>query len=617
MVLDTSQPRSNTNDSFFFLMFPSIYFFKFISLFMVKQFRFLSCLLHNGNNGFSDMQKQSVSRFLGVFVVVLFMLIGEAHSQTHVYFGTGWGSGTGGLAIDPSDNLYASNTEVNAIRKKTPSGFFSNFVTSGLSSPTAMACDASGNLYVCNSNYISKINSTGSVSSFVSLTNRPVGLTFDNSGNLYTLNGANANNILKVSSTGSVSTFVSSVTSNNCVDITYDKKSNNFYATDGANIYKISSTGVVTTFVSGLQSLQGLTCDTSGKVYASCYPWNSRLSYNQNRLLEISQSGLVINTIYDFIDFASPYIRDQRCMTFDKYGNLLQANYGSGYISKMVYNPPVAPTIGTFNDVTKNFGVAPFGLTPPTSNSSGAFTYTSSNTSVATISGSTVTLVGVCTSTITATQAVAENYTSGTATATLTVNPPVPTIGTLSLPSVNASSTSFTLTAPTSNSSSPFTYASSNNTVATISGNTVNILGPGTTTITASQAANASFSAGSVSAVLSVSNCIAYNPSNIVVSNFISSFNGTYIPNGLYNGLPVWVLNGSSNVGIRYQNGVWAIVGISNAFIFSSSSSGSTSFFPTTGWSPWVSGFGSFTPAFSGGVGTLATKSVVVTPVIS
>ncbi len=73
---------------------------------------------------------------------------------------------------------------------------------------------------------------------------------------------------------------------------------------------------------------------------------------------------------------------------------------------------------------------APFNLTQPTSNSTGAFSYTSSNTNVATVSGNVVTLVGVGTTTITANQAAAGGYAAGAATSTLVVNYTPPTAGT-------------------------------------------------------------------------------------------------------------------------------------------------------------------------------------------
>jgi hypothetical protein len=89
------------------------------------------------------------------------------------------------------------------------------------------------------------------------------------------------------------------------------------------------------------------------------------------------------------------------------------------------YRPATAqpPTLGTFTVPSKLVGDANFDLTAPTSNSGGAFTYTSSNTAVATITGSTVTVVGAGTSTITATQAADGIYGAGTKTATLSVTP--------------------------------------------------------------------------------------------------------------------------------------------------------------------------------------------------
>jgi len=79
-----------------------------------------------------------------------------------------------------------------------------------------------------------------------------------------------------------------------------------------------------------------------------------------------------------------------------------------------VYKYKLTPTITDFNISTKTYGDIPFTITPPTSNSDGAFTYTSSNTEVATIYGEIITIVGPGTSTILATQAATPNYTSGT-----------------------------------------------------------------------------------------------------------------------------------------------------------------------------------------------------------
>jgi hypothetical protein len=83
-----------------------------------------------------------------------------------------------------------------------------------------------------------------------------------------------------------------------------------------------------------------------------------------------------------------------------------------------------SPTFGAFSVPSKTIGAAPFTLTAPTSNSTGTFSYTSSNTNVATISGSTVTIIGAGTSVITATQAAAGSYGPGNTTANLVVTGP-------------------------------------------------------------------------------------------------------------------------------------------------------------------------------------------------
>jgi hypothetical protein len=93
--------------------------------------------------------------------------------------------------------------------------------------------------------------------------------------------------------------------------------------------------------------------------------------------------------------------------------------------------PSGTPVITGFTVPEKSLGDAPFVLTAPTSNSPGAFTYTSSNTSVATISGNTVTIVGVGNSTITANQAASSPYLTGSTTAVLTVSPPAAPVPTL------------------------------------------------------------------------------------------------------------------------------------------------------------------------------------------
>lgn len=113
------------------------------------------------------------------------------------------------------------------------------------------------------------------------------------------------------------------------------------------------------------------------------------------------------------------------------------------------------PTITGFTIPSPQvFTAAPgptFTITDPVSNSSGAFTYTSSRTSVATISGNTVTVVGIGNTTITATQAASGSYASGAVTFVLVVynnsSPETPTP--LSIPFTETFGSAVSATLPT------------------------------------------------------------------------------------------------------------------------------------------------------------------------
>ena len=199
---------------------------------------------------------------------------------------------------------------------------------------------------------------------------------------------------------------------------------------------------------------------------------------------------------------------------------------------------PFPPTLGTFTVPAKRMGSLPFLLTPPTSNSAGAFTYTSADPSIATISGSTVTVVGIGTTTITATQAADAGYGSRSVAATFTVSQlEPPTIGAFNVPSKMMGSVPFQITPPTSNSGGAFSYTSSTTSVATISGSTITVVGAGTSTITATQAAFGTFASGTATATFTVTANIP--AANIASDNFDATAGTALTANG-------WVAHSSS-----------------------------------------------------------------------
>ena len=160
----------------------------------------------------------------------------------------------------------------------------------------------------------------------------------------------------------------------------------------------------------------------------------------------------------------------------------------------------------TFGALTsKTYGDSSFSLTG--SASSGlAVSYSSSNTSVATVSGSVVTIVGAGSTTITASQSGNSSFNSATSVSqTLTVNKVGQTISFTTLPAKTYGDSAFALTA-SSTSGLSVSYSSSNPSVATVSGSTVTIVAAGTSMITATQSGNSNYNAASsVSQNLSVS----------------------------------------------------------------------------------------------------------------
>ncbi|KAI9549913.1 hypothetical protein GHT06_004498 [Daphnia sinensis] len=187
-----------------------------------------------------------------------------------------------------------------------------------------------------------------------------------------------------------------------------------------------------------------------------------------------------------------------------------------------------------------------FALAAPTSNSAGGFTYYSNNTSVATISGTTVTLVGPGISIITAVQAANGIYRASSISAVLTVglgsntNPVITNFNPISK---FVSDSPFAIGSPTSTSTSSFTYFSSMPSINTINGSTTTLKGTGIATISAIQPAIGSFNTGSISTTLTVTNAppaISYTSSNIftkgvTISNLspVSTGGAPYTSGGL------------------------------------------------------------------------------------
>lgn len=157
------------------------------------------------------------------------------------------------------------------------------------------------------------------------------------------------------------------------------------------------------------------------------------------------------------------------------------------------------PKLGTFPSITLSFGSTnSYEITPPSSNSNGSWSYSSSTPSVAVINGGAIIPVGVGSAVITATQAASAPYSSASVSTNLIINKGNPTLGPFEdqyFSYTGSKNSKYTIVAPLSNSSGAWTFTSSNPNVATIVGNVATILSLGVAPITATQAATNNFNA--------------------------------------------------------------------------------------------------------------------------
>jgi sugar lactone lactonase YvrE len=226
-----------------------------------------------------------------------------------------------GTAEDASGNVYVADQSNAAIRKITLQQAVSTFAgghpgfknangtSAAFNSPTGVAVDANGNVYVADAgnNRIRKITPQGDVSTFAgsggrgsadgdtttAMFNQPGALAFDAGGNLYVADRGN-NLIRKVTPNGVVSTFAGSgapgavngkgaaASFNSPAGITVDANGNVYVGDSNNNlIRKITPDGTVSTYagtgVAGkangspktatFNSPQGVAIDTFGRLF--------------------------------------------------------------------------------------------------------------------------------------------------------------------------------------------------------------------------------------------------------------------------------------------------------------------------------------------------------------
>ena len=188
------------------------------------------------------------------------------------------------VAFDSSGNLYMSDASANTISKITPAGAASLFANTGVY-PNALVFDGNGNLYVANytGNSIQKITPAGVVSTYesdpgdLSVLNGPAGLAFDGTGtNLY-VSDFNDNKIKIFSAANTPGTIFVADPGNQSVlsspaSLVFDSTGTNLFVANnnGTSVEEFPTPGTNGTFIIlGLVNPTGLAFDNNGNLFVA------------------------------------------------------------------------------------------------------------------------------------------------------------------------------------------------------------------------------------------------------------------------------------------------------------------------------------------------------------
>jgi len=530
-------------------------------------------------------------------------------------FGNAWPDS---LYVDSTGNLYFADDGNNVIRKVTPAGVISTIAGTGvagysgdgglatsaeLDGPTAIAFDASGNLYIADTgnNVVRKVDaSTGDISTYAgtygeSITGilmpvsgdggaatsagvpQPTGLAVDSAGNLYIAEIYQCV-VRKVTTAGIISTYAGQA--GNCnspngdgglatsakltfaADALAIDSQGNLYIGDDSSVRKVTaSTGIITTIAgtafdggdSGdggpatsatMNQVYGLSVDSSGNIYIADF----------DTIREVDAAGNISTVAgqdnqYGYSGdggLATSALASPLGVAADNSGNIYFSDLTGNRIRKVssAGATQTAAATPTFNPPPGVFGTAP-SVTLSTTTPGAQILYTldgSTPTTTSALYSAPISLVDPVTLSAIA---IAPGYSSsGIATGAYTTGQQSQTITFAALSNVAYGVAPITLSA-TASSGLPVSYSVTG--PATLSGSTLAITGAGSVTVTASQAGNSDYTAA---ASVARSFTVAPAPLTVTANNSSMTVGGplpvfSYTVTGFVNGDNVGNIAGS------------------------------------------------------------------------
>ncbi|WDF62671.1 T9SS type A sorting domain-containing protein [Flavobacterium sp. KACC 22763] len=230
--------------------------------------------------------------------ILLFTLLSTfgINAQTPTDYVSGFNTPSG-IAFDASGNLYVADFYTYKVTKVTPTLTQSTFATVN-GNVQQITFDSTGNLWLAGSGFIQgleKITPAGVVTAYAG-SNSPYGIAIDASGNVFysELNG----DIKKRTTAGVTSTFATGITQPN--GLAFDKSGNLLVADklDGV-VKKITPTGVVSTLISGMSNPTNLVVAPNGDLYISTGSQNRIFRFPAGAADGEQELFIRFNTNYD------------------------------------------------------------------------------------------------------------------------------------------------------------------------------------------------------------------------------------------------------------------------------------------------------------------------------
>jgi hypothetical protein len=180
-------------------------------------------------------------------------------------------------------------------------------------------------------------------------------------------------------------------------------------------------------------------------------------------------------------------------------------NYGVSLPQTFALSVNAVATYSALPNLSQVAGDPARTITPPTSLSTGAWTMSSSDPTIAAVNGLTLSFGNAGKATVTLSQAAAGSYLAGTTTFTVSVAGLVPTIGTLAPVTIEVGAKLETIPNPTSNSAGGWSYATADPSIATVVEGKIVGIKVGTTMIYATQSPSGKYGqSNTAQAVLTV-----------------------------------------------------------------------------------------------------------------